>query len=232
MKRFYVGFVSSAVAMMIIASCSVEHLATVESVKPPDGGLKSSEMTASPVVQFATAFPTFHIPGSQEYDDLIDSSSSKSDGKLSLSIQELQIGCHPASKAFKIKFSFENLSEAPLVIPAFRWIDDHGDVIPIVTNAENTILPSRKAPQSFVYYAIPTPSSYTTISGYGTVDRIIDFYFPNYVLLATGRDNYALVTPEPARYFIKFLYFNWQDGTEEIWTGIIASNRIEICITE
>lgn len=170
----------------------------------------------------------------------------KNDGKLSLTISDAHIGCHPLNQPIQIQMTFHNLTNDNLVIP---------DIFQATTNtvgvATDLIATIKPADQDQIYALPESPigsalnslgraSAYHKLPANSTFETIVD-----YRIYLTNRDHLSIAVYDdekgkeyffpigPGQYFLKFLYTLWQFNSTNGRNEKIASatsNRIEICL--
>jgi hypothetical protein len=72
----------------------------------------------------------------------------------------------------------------------------------------------------------PPSDRYLTLLGNQEFETVLIYGFPEFVTRPNQR---PLVTPSPGHYFLKFVFAGY-GGDIDIWSGLIESNRIEICL--
>jgi len=75
-----------------------------------------------------------------------------------------------------------------------------------------------------------TPSNvYRQVPANQAIDFVAEFIFPDDLAQSMPNEIVKLVTPAPGQYFLRFVYISYE-GNQDLWSGSIGSNRIEICI--
>jgi hypothetical protein len=155
------------------------------------------------------------------------------DGKLSLSIDLVDDACFQASKPVSIRLTFSNLTDEALTIPADFSVavnrkGNGGDLIPFITTAEGTDVLSLADHQLVDIFSTPS-DIYREIPANQKIEFDVDFVFPQDLVTSESTEDYDLATPSPGPYFIRLVYSEYRRN-DDIWYGVIGSNRLGICL--
>jgi len=168
----------------------------------------------------------FETPGAIEYVP-----NQLTDRKLLLSIREAQSKCHSHNERIFVNLIFHNLTSEPLTLRdkfalAINRSFRGGNVSLLVSERNGNPLLTRRdyAIPDFFDGATPTYLEIPVNSDYQVTIR---FVFPEEKVLSATKDQLKTVPTGSGKYFIRFLYLGYDDHA---WTGMIASNQIEICI--
>jgi hypothetical protein len=204
------------VCLAILVSC--QHADSDSDRIPSDG---PSPMVSSTLQSYKTPISVF------EYPDQV------TDGKLLLSIDLVNDACFQASKPVSIRLTFSSLTDEALTIPADFSIavnrkGDGGDLIPFITTAKGTDVLSLADHQLVDIFSTPS-DIYREIPANQDIEFDVEFVFPQDLVISESIETYELATPSPGPYFIRLVYSEYRRN-DDIWYGIIGSNRLGICI--
>ena len=71
-----------------------------------------------------------------------------------------------------------------------------------------------------------------SLSGYQSYESVYEYQLPTVFGEYVPPGNLQAATPSAGEWLLKFVFKNRLDYDAHVWTGRIASNQIEICITE
>lgn len=179
-------------------------------------------ITIATLQSYPTPISVFDYPG------------QVTDGELLLSIEEIDKICHKSSDPIKIKLIFENLLDKPINIPDSFFIaenrrGDGGNIIPLITTVDGQIVKTLADFQLVDIFDTPT-DVYRQVPSKRSIDLVIEFRFPKNLAETMSDGTLDLATPNPGQYFIRFVYHS-NHPNKDIWSGIIGSPQIQICIT-
>jgi len=163
---------------------------------------------------------------------VFDYKDQVTDGKLLLSIMEVESVCHNPNTPIQIQLSLKNLTSETLLIPSeFKMAISRngggGNIIPQITDLKKIDIYSIADTQFVDSFRSP-PDKFSKLVADENYKLNIDFLFPGY-LVGNLSEQGVVSTPTPGSYFIRFIYAEYEQD-ENIWFGAIGSNRIEICI--
>jgi hypothetical protein len=178
----------------------------------------------------ATAFPEKYL--------LVFTTQQITDNGLALFVEEINPSCHSRkSSDFNIeaRLFFQNLTNMPLTLetlfyisPTARFDQVNGDIIPIFfTDIGKRVY--RMGDGGWGEMGLD-PGPPAIIQPHDYLETELTLELPYKI----GIPNEYITIP-PGKYFVKFIYVNIYEivqGVENIWTGVISSNAIEVCITE
>jgi hypothetical protein len=194
-------------------------------VEPSLTSTPTSIATSSPpaiLVSTLRAYPT--RIGVGEYPGQV------TDGILLFSVEKVTDRCYKSLEAIKLKFIFKNLTDKAIKIPndfsiALDRNGNGGSLLPYITSAEGLDLLSDADILAISIFSPPS-DRYLTLLGNQEFETVLIYGFPEFVTRPNQR---PLVTPSPGHYFLKFVFAGY-GGDIDIWSGLIESNRIEICL--
>ena len=152
------------------------------------------------------------------------------DGVLSLEIEDTEQACYSLQSNIPIKFTLHNLTNEPVTFPVFG----EGDEVllePILTSQAIYIYRTDRIDAAADKF-VPMMTNLVTLSGYQTYENVYDYHLPIAFGEYAPSGHIQAATPSAGEYLLKFLLENHWHYDAHAWTGRIASNQIEICITE
>lgn len=173
-----------------------------------------------------------------------EGSGPLTDGRLLLIIEEVEGKCHSRNEEIKMRFTLYNLSDGPLVFQSNLVIGEdrlgwNGNLAPWLSRADET--PVRTIFDLAPYVAIDRwprlpDENLQTLPAHTMYETVLAYSFPEDIL-KNNVSGQGEVTPTPGLYQLRFAYqYIWLDEDhtqpDNLWTGQIASNRIELCLTD
>jgi hypothetical protein len=192
------------------------------------------------------SLPTMPVPSPQKimitptesrplYEAIERSDEAFNDGKLALTVRVKEMKCFSIAEPIPIVLVFENLTDEPLklesnFIYSSKRMSANGNIFVWLTGPDGTPLLTLGdiLPEDFLE---PTrlPLRYQTLSGHSKLETEIAYQIPEQVL-----DGYATksepFTPTPGQYLLRVIYQSLASEQENEWEGLIASQRIELCV--
>ena len=165
-------------------------------------------------------------PGSIEYVP-----NQVTDGKLLLSIPELESNCYAQYEQIPIDLIFHNLTPKPLSLRdkfdlAINRSLRGGNISLLISESNGEPLFTLSDFSLADYFDVSTPK-YLEIPVGSDYKITISFVFPKEKVLTVTTNKLETIPTIAGNYFIRFLYFGYD---ENAWSGMIASNQLEICI--
>ncbi len=187
----------------------------------------SSDNSSYTTIATLHAYPTFI--------SIFDYPGQVTDGKLLMSIEEYRARCRQPDEPFQIKFSFKNLTDEPIKFVSEFFVaanrrGDGGNLISFITNKKGEDVLGLGDFRLVDIFRLP-PETYTELSGYESADFVVEFYFPTLTVEDPSKDVYNYVTHVPGKYFVRFVYSQY-DPNPDVWQEAISSNTLEICIID
>ncbi len=160
------------------------------------------------------------------------------DGVLSVSIRQADDTCHSISEPISLKLTFENLSDKPLVLLSSfsvsqkRFGADNGIFVWMDTKDGTPLLSPHDLIIEESLGATPAPPKYQILNEHSKLEITLSYVLPTQLINGDVQNNHNIFTPGPGQYLIRFVYQNLVSSQLNEWTGVIASNRLEICVIE
>lgn len=166
--------------------------------------------------------------------NVFDYPDQVTDGILLFSVEKITDACYNAGDPIEMKFIFKNVTNKAIKIPSGFSIaanrgGDGGNILPFITSTEGADVYSFADVTIFEIFGTPS-NSYLTISGNQESEFVLVYKFPKYITRSPLMPTDNLVTPSPGRYFLRFVYLEYERGIDA-WSGAVGSNRVDICIT-
>ncbi len=164
---------------------------------------------------------------------VFDYSDQVTDGKVLLSVEEIDNNCRKINETFQIRFVFTNLTDSPIrmsndVSIAVNRHGDGGTLNPFITFEDGRDI-YKLGDATFVdIFKLPL-DAYTQIPGETSIDFVVESSFPELVVEIPDNETINYVTPMPGQYFIRFVYSIY-DRNPDVWQETISSNKLAICI--
>jgi hypothetical protein len=161
-----------------------------------------------------------------------------SDGILSLTIEEREAKCHHINDMISINLVFENLTCRPLVLQSRFTISKKrfgtdGDIFVWLNAQDRTpLLSPTDGVIDELWGQTPTPSKYQVLGAFFKFETKFDYKLPHYVRDGNAQNKYNFFTPSPGQYLIRIIYQNLIPSQINEWSGVIASNQVEVCVIE
>jgi hypothetical protein len=229
-------------SILILASC----LPSAATPKPTLSPLFSTTPTISPQPHFTQTTKPDFLPTStlapvivstlKSYPtpiSVFDYPNQSTDGVLLFSVEKIAEKCYKVGEPIELKFIFRNLTDATIKIPgdfaiAINRHGVSGNILPFIMSFNGKSIYSHTDLSLIDTFWTPS-DEYGTISGNQQIDIVLAYIFPKYVVHPPITQSYEIVTPNPGRYYLRFVYFG-QDRNGEIWSGAIGSNQVDLCI--
>jgi hypothetical protein len=160
-------------------------------------------------------------------------SEQATDGKLLLFIEEIEKKCHSKNEPIQIKLAFVNLTNDPLALLdrfsiAANINGQGGNIVALLLAEDGKPLYTPADFQMFDIFEKPE-RDFKVVSPDSPFETKVEYKLPQGFLDMSEIDQ-TVVTPTPGPYKLKLIYAG--NGFFETWHGVIASNQIEICITQ
>jgi hypothetical protein len=176
------------------------------------------------------------IPPTPTFMSIFENPAQISDGKLLLSVEEVDLGCHKIGEPIGIQAKFQNLTNEEIILP--RELSTSIDRRGTGGNFTPLIESTNGKPVYTLADFLLIDLSYTSsdvrrhILSNQTISFIVTYEFPNEIVLATPSASQELnpATPKPGQYGLRFVYIEYPRD-EPTWSGALSSNQISICLT-
>jgi hypothetical protein len=153
------------------------------------------------------------------------------DGKLKLSIKEVNNTCYKPGTRIRIILTYENLTNKNMEIVDYnaistRPMDSNAQLYPVLTTLLNVRLFSL---EDFIEAEVYNPDSplLQELPANDELEVTVEYYFPPDFMIDRMRFN-ETQPPPPGQYFLKLVYVAYH--YEHAWEGKISSNQIKLCI--
>ena len=153
------------------------------------------------------------------------------DGTLRFTIKEVEPICHNWKEPIAIQMTFKNLTFGSINIVKVSETGRGFMVEPILTQLHRHIRYCLDCVGLADSFSGPPPVLFDILPALGVVKSVI-WYRILGLEVEISQGDFMYATPEPGSYFLKFVYHNEDKFSNDVWTGEIASNQIEICISE
>ncbi len=172
------------------------------------------------------------------YETIEDTNEAVNDGILSLTIEKKEAICYHNNELIPIILTFKNISHQPIVLQSRFIMSDKkfgtdGDILVWLNKNDGTpLLSPGDTLVDEEWMVTPIPFTYQTLDGLSEFKTELEYSLPNQVLVGNRQDEGGIFTPGPGQYLIRIIYRNGVPHRANEWSGLIASNRIEICIID
>lgn len=170
------------------------------------------------------------------YKTLDNTSEAINDGVLSLTIEEDEIACHHIGDSISITLTFKNLSNQSLVLQSRFTVSDKrfdadADILVWLNRQDQTPLLSQgDTIRDEKWMVTPVPFKYQTLDSFSEFKTKLEYQFPDQVIVGNTQGEESIFTPGSGQYLIRVIYQNYLPSKIDEWSGLIASNRIAVCI--
>ena len=166
---------------------------------------------------------------------ILDVRDQVSDGKLLFSVEEVEPECHKAGAAIRYKMTFKNLSAGVLTLLNYFHIAVNrasagGNITLLLSTSDNRDVLTTADFGKLDFFSFEQPLFFKLAAG-DSYRIVLEKKFPSEIVLGDARTKLNTAPPTPGQYFVRFLYVNAEDS-DNAWTGVIASNKIGICIVQ
>lgn len=195
-------------------------------------GLSACSLRTPPQTPTPSAAPPSYLLG-----ELVDR-PTEMPGTVTLQIANLTPDCTEFGEPLQIRFIFRNLRERALVF--YKGFQLSVNPLPITGYVTAQIQDRHGTPIGYGpsdpgrTHVVASPDGFTTIPPKEGYEAILEYRFPE-------KDGYSTALPTDP-YQVSFIYKNLYPGPNDpsdihkffdqgAWTGTLASNSIEVCLT-
>lgn len=166
---------------------------------------------------------------------IFDYPGQVTDGRVLLSVEEINSKCHKINETFQIRFIFTNLTDSPIRISsdvsiAVNRRGDGGSLSPFITFEDGRDIYKIGDATLVDIFELPL-DTHTQIPGNTSIDFAVKNTFPKLVVEYLEDETINYVTPVPGHYFVRFVYSIYHPDPD-IWQEIISSDKLAICIED
>jgi hypothetical protein len=157
------------------------------------------------------------------------------DGKLKLTIKELNGKCYHAGDLVPLTITYENLTDKPLIVADYSTVDSHvlyrtqGQLFPALTAADGTQIVTPYDLMRVDAFNLNSPLLHEVPARSVFEVSLEHYYFPTEFVQINAQGQGPNRQIPAGQYRLKFVFIG-NSTHEPEWEGTISSNQVEICV--